>query len=369
MEKIKVLQFPIANSKGGITHYALENWRWMDKNRFHCDFATMSKHLDFEDEIRATGSDVFYISCYAEENKEIFMEEFKKVLEKGNYNVVHLHTKQWKSFLVEELCKEYHIPKIIVHSHNTEIDTLNSVKREKEKLLHECIKKQFMENMATDFCACSDAAAHFLFGDQIPKQKIKIMPNAIDINKFDYNSKIRKKYREEHGLENCFVIGHAGRFAYQKNHEFLINVFAEVSKNVENARLVLLGSGDLFSAIQNQVKKLDMENKVIFLGKRDDIANWYQAIDVFCLPSRFEGLGIVLIEAQTAGLRCITSTEVPPETHITKNITYLPLQQSQWVEEILKYKNGYLRKDMKEQIRAAGYSISEAIKDVERLYL
>lgn len=368
MKKIKILQFPIANSKGGITHYALENWRWMDKSRFHCDFATMSKHLDFEDEIRATGSNIFYISCYAEENKERFTDEFRKILAEGNYDVVHLHTKQWKSFLVEEICKEYCVSKIIVHSHNTEIDVWNPLKREKERLLHEQIKRQFKENMATDFWACSDAAADFLFGEQISEQKIKIMPNAIDIDKFAYNPETRKRYREKYGLQDCFVIGHAGRFAYQKNHEFLVNTFAEVSKKIKNARLVLLGDGELFSEVQNQVKKLNLENRVLFLGKRDDIAGWYQAMDVFCLPSRFEGLGIVLIEAQTSGLKCITSMEVPDETHITENIIYLPLEQSRWVEEIVNCKNGYSRMNMKEQIHAAGYDISAVIKDMERLY-
>ena len=368
MKKIKILQFPIANSKGGITHYALENWRWMDKSRFHCDFATMSKHLDFEDEIRATGSNIFYISCYAEENKERFTDEFRKILAEGNYDVVHLHTKQWKSFLVEEICKEYCVSKIIVHSHNTEIDVLNPLKREKERLLHEQIKRQFKENIATDFWACSDAAADFLFGEQISKQKIKIMPNAIDIDKFAYNPETRKRYREKYGLQDCFVIGHAGRFAYQKNHEFLVNTFAEVSKKIKNARLVLLGDGELFSEVQNQVKKLNLENRVLFMGKRDDIAGWYQAMDVFCLPSRFEGLGIVLIEAQTSGLKCITSMEVPDETHITENIIYLPLKQSRWVEEIVNCKNGYSRMNMKEQIHAAGYDISAVIKDMERLY-
>ena len=194
------------------------------------------------------------------------------------------------------------------------------------------------------------------------------MPNAIDIDKFAYNPETRKRYREKYGLQDCFVIGHAGRFAYQKNHEFLVNTFAEVSKKIKNARLVLLGDGELFSEVQNQVKKLNLENRVLFLGKRDDIAGWYQAMDVFCLPSRFEGLGIVLIEAQTSGLKCITSMEVPDETHITENIIYLPLKQSRWVEEIVNCKNGYSRMNMKEQIHAAGYDISAVIKDMERLY-
>ena len=109
MKKIKILQFPIANSYGGITHYALENWKWMNKEQFQVDFATV------------TGSKIHYISCYAEENREQFIKEVNQILDQG-YDVVHLHTKQWKSFLVEQICEERGVPRIIVHSHSTRCD-------------------------------------------------------------------------------------------------------------------------------------------------------------------------------------------------------------------------------------------------------
>ncbi|MCI8295704.1 MAG: glycosyltransferase family 1 protein [Lachnospiraceae bacterium] len=368
-KKIKILQFPIANSNGGITHYALENWKWMDKDRFHCDFATMSKHLDFEEEILATGSQIFYISCYAEEDQERFANEFRDILVKGDYDVVHLHTKQWKGFLVEEICKELGVPKVIVHSHNTDVDTVDSAKRHEEIAAHEQIKKRFAENMATDLWACSKAAADFLFGEQIPREKIRIMPNAIDVDKFTFDPHTRKRYREKYGLQDRFVIGHVGRFAYQKNHRFLIKVFREIAKKMDDARLVLLGDGELFSEIQEQVKGYGLADKVIFAGKTDDVAGWYQAMDVFCLPSRFEGLGIVLIEAQTAGLKCITSIDVPEETHITENIVYLPLEVSKWVDAVIGLRTGYLRTDMRSRIREAGYDISKVIKKIEKSYI
>jgi hypothetical protein len=133
MRKIKILQFPIANSNGGITHYAMENWKWMDKERFQCDFATMSKKLDFADEVLATGSNIYYISCYAEENREQFIKEFNEILDNG-YDVVHLHTKQWKSFLVEELCRQHRVSKVIVHSHSSEIEVTDVAQREKERM-------------------------------------------------------------------------------------------------------------------------------------------------------------------------------------------------------------------------------------------
>lgn len=367
MTKIKILQFPIANSKGGITHYALDNWKWMDKRKFRCDFVTMSKKLDFADEILATGSKIFYISCYAEQNKEQFVKEFDKILSEG-YDVVHLHTKQWKSFLVEELCKKHGIPKIIVHSHSTGIDTLDPIKREWEVQQHERVKKKFSVDMATDFWACSKAAADFLFGEQIPGDMIRIMPNAIDLSKFAYNQEIRSRYRREYGLENCFVIGHVGRFVYQKNHEFLIKVFYEVSKEICNARLVLLGEGELITKIQRQVEEYNLNNKVLFLGKRDDVNNWYQAMDVFCLPSRFEGLGIVLVEAQAAGLPCNVSLKVPNEADLSDNIVKLPLSVADWVRQILFKKDILERKDNTVYLMKAGYDIRDQVKIIQNFY-
>lgn len=360
------MQFPIANSKGGMTHYVLQNWKWMDKEKFQCDFVTMSKHLDFEDEILATGSRIFYISCYAEENKEQFMKEFDEILDEG-YDVVHLHTKQWKSFLMEEICKKHCVPKVIVHAHNTGIDTLDPIRRKKEELLHEQVKQKFNESMATDFWACSRMAADFLFGEQIPRDRIKIMPNAIELDTFAYDQNVRDKYRREYGLEDSFVIGHVGRFVYQKNHEFLINVFSAISKEVENVRLILIGDGELLGKVQNQAKILGLENKILFLGKRDDVENWYQAMDVFCLPSRFEGLGMVLIEAQTSGLPCIGSSNVPKDVEISNNIVRLELDINEWAKQVLDCLS-WERENSRMLLAKAGYDICEQIKVIENFY-
>lgn len=366
MEKIKLLQFPIANSMGGITHYALENWKWMDKNLFSCDFATMSKHLDFEEEILASGSKIFYISCYAEDDKEQFIKEFDEILNNG-YDIVHLHTKQWKSFLVEELCKKHQVKKVIVHSHSAGIDIDDPYRRNKEERLHEQVKQKFNSSMATDFWACSRLAAEFLFGGQIPIEKIKIMPNAINLEQFEFCQETRDNYRERYGLTEEFVIGHVGRFSYSKNHEFMINVFAEVLQKENKARLVLLGDGELVPRIQEQIKMQHITEKVLFMGKREDIRFWYQAIDTLCLPSRFEGFPLTLIEAQAAGLPCITSDAVTEEVAITEAVVRLPLSIDEWVEQILAQRNRG-RIDGIKQLTEAGYSLRDQIRVVEREY-
>lgn len=365
--KIKILQFPIANSYGGITHYALNNWEWMDKTRFQCDFATMSPRLDFAEQILATGSKIHYISCYAEENERTFVKEFQEVLDQG-YDVVHLHTKQWKSFLIEELCREKKIAKVIVHAHSVGCDAIDEQKRKEEEALHERIKKQFTVDLATDFWACSKAAAGFLFGNQIPRDRIKIMPNAIELDKFTYDEEIRRIYRKRYRLDDCMVIGCVGRFAYEKNHKFLVEVFYSLLQKKQNVKLLLLGDGKLLGEVRNQVKKLGIQNKVLFLGKREDVNCWYQAMDVFCLPSMFEGLGIVMIEAQSAGLPCIGSLNMPPDVELTQRVKRLPFIVDMWVEQILGFQEEAERKSDLGKIAQAGYDLKDQIKIIEKNY-
>lgn len=369
-KKIKVLQFPIAASKGGITQYVLKNWKYIDKSRFQFDFATMSKELDFAAELEKEGCRVYYISCYAEENERRFIDEFREILRKGEYDIVHLHTKQWKSFNVEKLAREAGIKKIIVHSHSTGIDTIDEDKRKAEILLHDKMKNELTEDIATDFWACSQKAAEFLFGNKIPKERIKIMNNAIELEQFRYNKMVREETRKELGIEDKFVVGHIGRFAYQKNHEFLIEMFAELCKKEENAVLLLVGDGELRDAMQKKVVDLGIESKVIFAGKRDDVCKLLQAMDIFCFPSRFEGLPISLIEVQAADLLCLYSNTITDEIELTDKIFCLPLNKDVWLEKILNLKNKAYknRKDRMSEMMKKGYDIKVQIKNIEKEY-
>lgn len=369
-KKIKVLQFPIAASKGGITQYVLKNWKYIDKSRFQFDFATMSKELDFAAELEKEGCRVYYISCYAEENERRFIDEFREILRKGEYDIVHLHTKQWKSFNVEKLAREAGIKKIIVHSHSTGIDTIDEDKRKAEILLHDKMENELTEDIATDFWACSQKAAEFLFGNKIPKERIKIMNNAIELEQFRYNKMVREKTRKEFGIEDKFVVGHIGRFAYQKNHEFLIEMFAELCRKEKNAVLFLAGDGELRDAMHKKADDLEIENKVIFAGKRDDICRLLQAMDIFCFPSRFEGLPISLIEVQAADLLCLYSNTITDEIELTNKIFRLPLNKDMWVETILNLRNeAYeIRKDRMSEMMKKGYDIKVQIKNIEKEY-
>ena len=366
--KIKVLQMPVY-ATGGVNSYVLKNWEFIDKSKFQFDFATLSKQpLDFEDRLKEQGCKVHYISCYAEENRPQFIDELNRIYDEG-YDAVHLHTSYWQGFLMEEVAIQRNIPIIIVHSHSTMIDIDEDKVREERKSIHERLKEDFNTDLATHFFACSELAADWLFGSRIPRNKIKILNNAINIEEFTFNLAIREKMRKNLGLKDSFVIGHVGRFTFQKNHKMLINIFKDVCKKIPNAKLMLIGDGVFEDDIKRDVYDYGISERVLFLGLRNDISDLMQAMDIFVLPSRFEGLPIVLIEAQAAGLKCLASEFISKEVKVTPEFDFLPYDNSKWVDKIIAFaSSGHVRTDMSNEVAKAGYSIKEQVKVLEKIY-
>lgn len=365
--KLKILHFPIRNSNGGVTRSALKFWKYIDHDRFQFDFATCSPKLEFEQDIIDLGCKVHYISCYAEQDADRFCEDLKEILLQG-YDVIHLNTSWWKSFYAEKVALETGIKKIVVHARSTSVDLTDDEQREKELLIHEKLKNEFTQELATHFLACSTEAADFIFGSQIPREKIRIFHNALDIARYSYDEKKRVNLRRKMGWENKFVLGTVGRMGYAKNHRFLVECFNEIQKKTENAILLLVGSGELESDLHKQVESYHISDKVIFTGAVDNPEDYLQAMDVFALPSRFEGLPNVLVEAQAAGLVCISGDSVTREVNITGNIVFLEMEKDKWTDEILRYAKGYARSKVDEQIRSAGYDIKQEIKILEGIY-
>lgn len=364
----RVLHFTIANACGGITKYILRLWKYVDRDRFHFDFVTMSEKLDFAEQLEAEGCKIYYLSTYAEDDKEQFIKEVKNILNHG-YDIVHLHTNWWRGFVLEKLAKEAGVPKIIVHSHNTDVHIKENQSREEARQLHLEQRALLTEDMATDFLACSPEASEWLFADRISKDKIKIVPCAVEIKDYLFNDKTRNEYREGLGIKEVdYVIGHVGRFAYQKNHEFLIDVFKEVAERLPHAILLLIGKGELEQEIRNKVVRYNLEGRVRFLGIREDIGCLMQVMDLFAFPSRFEGNPIVLTEAQAAGLQCVVSEKITPTANITDKVDFLPLELQEWVDKILRYNEGYERKNMEDVMKNAGYGMDALIKQIEEIY-
>ncbi len=367
MRKVKILQFPIAASNGGITHYAVGNWRWMDKDRFQCDFATMSPSLPFADDLKRMGADIYYISTYAEDDIKGFIKEFEDILS-NNYDVVHLHTKQWKSITVEELCKKHGVPMVIVHAHSTKCDNNDAKTRETEIQAHIRIRNELKKDMATDYWACSSEAGKWLCGENILSD-VKIMKNAIDVDKFSFNLSVRNQLREHYGITNKTVIGNVGRLVYQKNHEFLLRAFAKAKDCRDDLVLCIVGDGPLRTELESLTRELGISEDIIFAGNKDNVNEYYQMFDLMVLPSMFEGLPITLVEAQAAGLRCLVADNISKEIQITNLIKYLPLNIDVWVNEMTKFKCDENRRDMTPSVKNAGFSIKDQIIVVENEYL
>ncbi len=367
MEKIRVVHFTIANTAGGVTKSVLELWKYIDREKFHFDFVTMSDKLDFADELEKEGCKIYYLSAYAEDDIAVFTREVREIFSNG-YDVVQLQTAWWRGFVVEEIAKGMHIPKVIIYGNNTDVHIREDYSREAARKQHFQYRELLSENIATDFAACSEEAARWLYGDKIPKEKIKIIPYGVALEQYRYDADVRKRYRAELEIENEYVIGHVGRFAYQKNHEFLIEIFRKIVRIDNNVKLLLVGIGELEEKVKAEVREYKLEDKVIFTGKREDVCGLMQAMDIFVFPSRFEGFGIVLIEAQAAGLKCLTSKNVPEKARITDNIEFLDLDQRVWIDGILKYKKGYAREDMYNIMEQKGWSMKAYAEAFEQIY-
>lgn len=227
-----------------------------------------------------------------------------------------------------------------------------------------------MKRYATAFFACSKKAGSVMFGDDL-MGKVVVVKNGIDIEKFKFNKTIREEIRDKHNLSEKLVLGHVGRFNEQKNHSFVIDVFYEITKIKKNSVLLLIGEGELFDFCRNKVDKLDISDKVLFLGSQDNVNNYMQAMDGFIFPSLYEGLGIVLVEAQCAGLECIVSNEIVEEAILSQRIEQFDLQlsPSDWAHNVLKLlDNNKNRQNAWEDIVEKQFSIKESAQFLEDYY-
>lgn len=363
-EVIRILHVFGRLDRGGAETMIMNLYRNIDRTKIQFDFIIHTKDkCDYEDEIRFLGGRIYSIPRYKGKNHREYKNIWNDFLKQHNeYKIIHGHVRSTAAIYLS-IAKKYKL-KTISHSHNT--SSGKGIVAIFKNLLQYPIRYK-----ADYLFACSKSAGEWLFGEKACKsKKFYILKNAIDSEKFIFNKEIRIEKRKELNLQDNYVIGHIGRFHPQKNHDFLINVFKKVHEKNKNSVLLLIGDGELKKSIENNVKKLGIEKNVIFTGGRSDITELLQAMDLFVLPSLYEGLGIVVIEAQASGLHCVVSDNVPKETNITKNVKYISLKESQryWSQIILKYFEGYNRKNTKDKIIDSGYDIKETSKWIEKFY-
>lgn len=362
--KIRVAQIMGKWLGGGVESVVMNYYRNIDKENFQFDFICDddSTNIPYE-EIKKLGGNVILIPPY--QNIIKYHIKLKRVLKKGNYNIVHSHINTLSVFsLFAAKCAG--IPIRIAHSHST------TNKKEWKKNLIKITLRPFVKVFATHYMACTEHAGRWMFGNKtFDSGKVYILNNAINLENFKFDLKIRKLKREQLNIsEKCLVIGHAGRFVEQKNHRFLIDIFKKIYEQNKDCKLLLIGQGPLMEEMKSRVDLLGLKNNVCFLNQRNDLNELYNVMDVFLFPSLYEGLGMVLIEAQANGLPCVASTEVPLEAKMSDEFKFLPLSQSpeKWAKIIVNISNKG-RTDNIQNISNKGYSIIDEAKKLEKKYL
>ncbi|WP_286084642.1 glycosyltransferase family 1 protein [Faecalibaculum rodentium] len=367
---LEVFREPMAN--GGQESFLMNMYRNMDRTKVQLDFLTpfTCDNPDLMAEIESMGGKVFtYDHPFGENNNAVFKESVQEFLANHPYSIVHFHSGSTYALMEgAKLAHDAGIPVRVVHSH------CGGFKNLKYHVI-KTLSIPWLLKYPTDYLACSDLAAEWKFPKSvIQDHRYTVIHNAVDTDRFRLDPALRKKTKESLGIpEDTSVLGHVGRFSLQKNHAFLIDIFAVVHRKNPEAILLLAGAGELEAEIRDKVKTLGLEDSVKFLGLRKDIPALMNAMDVFVLPSFFEGLPVVGVEAQATGLPVITSTAVARELPLEDLAQYIPLESSPeiWAEAILKAANESRahRRDTSGDIAKAGYEIKAAARDFEQFYL
>ena len=323
---IRILHIVQKMEAGGTQAFLMNLYRNIDRSKIQFDFLVEYEEKEFyDDEIISLGGKIYYTNF----RKTLNVIKFKKTLsnilkDHPEYKIIHIHATAIGK-ICTDVARKCGVKTIIAHTHNN-----NAVKD--WKYYPKIILRKLYTNGPTDFFACSEDAGRYTFKNR----KFTVIYNAIDIDKFLFNQKAREDFRKELNIEDKFVIGNIGRLHKQKNQSFLIDIFYEIQKKKEDAILLIVGKGPLENKLKEKVRNLGINNKAYFLGNRKDVEKIYQGMDVFVLPSLYEGLGIVAVEAQVSGLPVIASTGVAKEANITDNIRNIDLNEpiDVWVEAI-----------------------------------
>ena len=359
---IRILQVVNDMQRAGLETIIMNYYRAMDKNEIQFDFLMhRPERSDYDDEIESMGGKIYRAPRLYPQHYPAYFKYMKNFFkEHPEYTIVHSHIDAM-SYLPLLAAKKAGVPIRIAHSHSTLID-------KDFKLPLKLLFRKKLPTVTTHFCTCGEKAGEFLF----PGKKCHWVPNAIDAERFLYNGQVREQKRADFGIQDDFVIGHVGRFCYPKNHGFLIEIFKELCELEERAKLLLVGVGEKQEAIRLQVEKLGIADKVLFLGKRSDVGELYQAMDLFLMPSLFEGVPVVGVEAQFSGLPCVFSDKVPTEVGFSDACQFVPLKDSakEWAKVLADVLHGNRKRASKseEQLQSE-YHIENAKKMLVDYYM
>ena len=367
----KILHYVGCMHRGGMETFIMNLFYHIDRKEIMFDFAIHGSDVgDFQEEIRTLGGK-WYFFPKMRKNPIKYRMVWRKFWKNHaqEYCAFHFHTNSLANIIAIEEASRAGIPIRIIHSHSSmsnkgKLQWLND-------FLHNLHKKNIPE-LATHLFACSDKAATWLFGDwkrgSLPVIQIN---NGIDIEKFHYDQAIRDDLRKSLNLDGTKVIGHVGAFLPVKNHKFIVEVMEKAYEMDSSIRCVFIGQGCLFEDIKNLVASKKLNDVILFLGVQNNVHEWLSAMDVFIMPSLYEGLPVSLIEVQANGLPAIVSDTITDSVKLQKNMYYKSLSDgpTAWAKELIKVINNQCRSCNSDCVSLGGFDINDTAKIYENIIL
>lgn len=364
---IRILHSVSNLDRGGIETMLMNYYRHMDHSKIQFDFLCNKKKKGaYDEEAQSMGARIFHTPGLNPLNYYKYIQFMQGLINNNpEYKVIEVHNGAL-GLLALHSAKFAGIPVRIYHAHGQGLNL-------DYKIAYKWLCKKFIKFNMTHHFTCGIKAGEYYFGKRIMETgNYEFIPNAINVEKFIYNDETRSILRKKYNLENKHVIGHVGRFMHQKNHKFLIEVFYKIAQKDKDAFLVLLGDGELQKKVSEQINSLGIQDKVLMIGNVPNANEWYQAFDLFILPSHWEGLPVVGVEAQAAGLPCIFSSSITQEIKLSDHASFISLKTSpkEWANEAISLLNSNCsRTNMHKLIADKGYDIKREAKKLEDLYI
>lgn len=367
MRKIlEIFGEPISN--GGQESFVFNVLEHMDMTNFGVDVLTpyYCENEYYKEVMRAKGGNIVTLGLPFSPGSSRFniIKPLDEYLMNNQYDVLHVHSGSISILMeVALVAHKNRIKKIIVHSHCAAEN-----KTFKYRII-KLISSPILNHYPTRFLACSKIAGECKFSKKVVDNKLLILKNGVDLNKFSFNKVIRKQMREKLNIaSDTYVVGHVGRFSYQKNHEYIVDIFDQFKQKHRNSLLMLIGSGENFEVVKELVESKNLTDSVRFIGNVNNVSDYMQAMDIFVLPSRFEGLPIVGVEAQANGLPVLVSTNVSSELKISDAVEFVSLDdQEKWIQRMLAHVDSE-RFDTFDSLTKSGYNIETTVQELKKIY-
>lgn len=360
VKPVRVLQVLTCLNPGGIENYLMNLYRNMNRNEVQFDFLVHRSHEGvYEKEVKSLGANIYRVSRANPLNPRYFAE-LKLFFDQHSYDVIHVNLDCMSAFVLAA-AKKHGVETRIAHSHSSSQD-------KDIKYPIKLLSKRLIPKYATDLFACGERAGQWMFDGA----RFSIKPNAVELKKFEYRQMWREEIKNEFNIpQSAFVVGHVGRFNKVKNQTFLLEVLKELTGSSVDAYLLFVGDGEERKQVAARAEQMGLTDRVRFTGIRNDVNRCMSAFDVFAMPSLYEGLPLVLIEAQANGLRCIINETLPSDCDLTDLMLRLPLRAEEWSRLLQKLatRKAENRRSRTAELKKEGFEIEEEAKKMQGFYL